>query len=62
MEHRTQVGVECPLCHWRHFLEAELDDRLLNSTGIWEVKAQLEAWVASRCPEHIGPFLELSKN
>lgn len=62
MEHRAQVGVQCPLCQGRHFLEVELDDRLLNTPDFSEIKAQLEAWLASRCPDHITPILELSKN
>ncbi len=62
MEHRAQVGVECPLCHWRHFLEVELEDQLINSPSFGAIKAHLEAWVASRCPEHLGPILEQSKN
>lgn len=63
MEQRVQVGVECPQCHWRHFLEVEIhDDRLLKSPLAGEIKAHLEAWVASRCPDHLGPILEQSKN
>ena len=62
MEQRTQVGVECPVCHWRNFFEMEIDERFLKSPLAGEIKGHLEAWVASRCPDHLGPFLKVSKN
>jgi hypothetical protein len=27
-----------------------------------EMRKHLEAWIASRCPDHLGPILEMSKN
>lgn len=60
VEHRTQVPVECPQCHWRHFLEIEVED--WKSAAAAEIRAHLEAWLASRCPAHLGPIMEMSKN
>jgi hypothetical protein len=62
MEHRTQVGVECPQCHARQFLEIQLDKPVENSPAVQEIRRQLEAWIASRCPDHLGPMLISSKN
>ena len=62
MEHRAQIPVECPRCHWRHFQEISLDDSLVQSAAAAEIRAQLEAWLASRCPDHLGLFMEMSKN
>ena len=27
-----------------------------------ELRKHLEEWIASRCPDHLGPILEMSKN
>jgi hypothetical protein len=54
------VPVQCPVCNWRHFLEVEIDDWDLTVGS--EVRRHLEAWIASRCPDHLGPILEMSKN
>jgi hypothetical protein len=62
MEHRAQVPVECPRCHWRHFQEIGFEDSLLQSPAAAEIRAQIEAWLASRCPEHLGPILGMMKN
>ena len=62
VEHRAQVGVECPHCHWRQFVEVQLDDRVVDSPLAREIQRHLEAWMASRCPDHLGPILDLSKN
>jgi hypothetical protein len=62
MEHSARVPVECPLCHWRHFMEIQVQDALLNTPVAAEIRSQLEAWLASRCPDHLGLFLETSKN
>lgn len=62
MEHRAQVGVECPQCHARQFLEIQLDKPVENSPAIEEIRRQLEAWIASRCPDHLGPIIKSSKN
>ena len=60
MDHRVRIPVECAHCHWRHFLEVELED--FTSAPPAELRAQLEIWVASRCPDHLGPIMETSKN
>jgi hypothetical protein len=62
VEHRTQVGVECPQCHWRQFMEIEVDEGIMNTPLAAEIRSQLEAWMASRCPDHLGAFMKLSKN
>jgi hypothetical protein len=40
----------------------EIDERFLKSPIAGQIKGHLEAWVASRCPDHLGPFLKVSKN
>lgn len=62
MEHRARVGVECPQCHSRQFVEIQLDRPPEDYPLAREIRAQLEAWVASRCPEHLAPLLRLTKN
>ncbi len=61
-EHRARVRVECPICHWRHLLEMEADLRPEKSLPFAEVRAGLEAWLASRCPDHLSLWLGSSKN
>jgi hypothetical protein len=60
VSHRVRIPVVCPHCQWRHFLEVELED--FESAAPGELRAQLEQWVASRCPDHLGPILAMSKN
>ena len=60
--HHAQVGVVCPTCSRRHFLEVGADDSLLNSPAGKEIRSHLEAWLASRCPDHLGQFAEISRN
>ncbi len=60
MEHRAQVPVQCPVCNWRHFLEVQVEDSDKVAGG--ELRKHLEAWIATRCPDHLGPILEMSKN
>ncbi|HUZ45156.1 MAG TPA: hypothetical protein VMW54_00825 [Terriglobia bacterium] len=62
MEHRAHVGVECPQCHARQFLEIQLEQPVENSPAVKEIRRQLESWIASRCPDHLGPILNSSKN
>ena len=62
MEQRTQVGVECPQCHRRQLMEIEVDSSLLQSPVAREIQAHLEAWTASRCPDHLNVIAEMSKN
>ncbi|HEX5413700.1 MAG TPA: hypothetical protein VFZ27_17795 [Terriglobia bacterium] len=60
--HRAQVGIECPTCHARQFMEIQIDNPMLNSRAAEEIRLQLEAWIASRCPDHLGPILKTSMN
>jgi len=60
MEHRAQVPVQCPVCNWRHFMEIEAEE--MDLVAGRELRKHLEAWIASRCPDHLGPILEMSKN
>lgn len=62
MEQRAQVGVECPKCHRRQFMEVEIDKQLLESPLARDIQAHLEEWLLSRCPDHLGEFLNLSRN
>lgn len=43
-------------------MEAEIETSLLNSPLYREIKNQLEAWILSRCPDHLGAIANLSKN
>lgn len=43
-------------------MEIEIDEAFLKSPVALEVQGHLEAWLGSRCPEHLGPILELSKD
>ena len=62
MEQRAQVGVQCPRCQRRQFMEVEVDPLLMNSPLAREIQAHLEEWMLSRCPDHLGEFLKTSKN
>ncbi len=62
VERRTQVGVECPQCHWRQFMEVEMDEAFLGSPLYKEIRQHLEAWVRSQCPDHLGLIVQMSKN
>ncbi|HET7212768.1 MAG TPA: hypothetical protein VFL79_04220 [Terriglobia bacterium] len=60
--HRAQVGIECPTCHARQFMEIQLESPVSNSRFADEIRQQLELWIASRCPDHLGPVLKTSMN
>jgi cytochrome c553 len=62
LEHRAQVGIECPTCHAKQFMEIQMDNPVSNSYAAEEIRRQLEAWIASRCPDHLGPILKMSMN
>jgi DNA-directed RNA polymerase subunit RPC12/RpoP len=62
VQHRAQLGVECPQCHWRHFVEVNLDGALADGSCGREIQAAIQEWLRSRCPDHLWTFLELSKN
>jgi hypothetical protein len=40
----------------------EIESEELDAVAGKEVRKHLEAWIASRCPDHLGPILEMSKN
>jgi hypothetical protein len=39
-----------------------MDASLINPPVAVAIREQLEAWLASRCPAHLGPIMEMSKN
>ena len=41
-------------------MEIEAED--MDVQAGCELRKHLEAWIASRCPDHLGPILEMSKN
>jgi hypothetical protein len=43
-------------------MEVGLDQLLLDSPQGREIQRQLEEWLRSRCPDHLGPIMEMSKN
>lgn len=62
VEHRAQVAVECPQCHWRQFMEVNLDKTAADKAYGREIQALIQEWLRTRCPDHLGTFLEISKN
>ena len=62
MDHRARVPIECPQCHWRHFVEVNLDQSLLEAPYAKEIQFHLREWLRSRCPDHLGTFLKFSKD
>jgi hypothetical protein len=61
-DHHAQVGVECPQCHFRQFVEVEFDKPELNPPLVAEIQMQLQAWMASHCPNHLTSTLGRVKN
>jgi hypothetical protein len=61
-EHLTQVGVVCPRCHFRQFVEVEFDKPVTSAPMVQEIRAQLEAWMATHCPEHLRAIPQASRN
>jgi hypothetical protein len=43
-------------------MEVEADVKLLKSPLYEEIRHQLEAWLRSRCPDHLGAIANMSKN
>lgn len=43
-------------------MEAEIEVNLLKSPMYQQIKNELEAWIRSRCPNHLGAIANLSKN
>lgn len=60
--HLTQVGVECPHCHWKQLVNVTLEKPQINHPMALEIRRQLEAWMGSRCPDHLNVIPALSKN
>ncbi len=61
-ELHAQLGVECPQCHFRQFVQVEFDKLEMNPPMVMEIRAQLAAWMASHCPDHLRPILGSLKN
>jgi hypothetical protein len=62
VEYRAWVGVECPRCHRGQFFDLQLEQPVTGSPAALEIRRHLEAWLASRCPDHLGPILKYSRN
>jgi hypothetical protein len=62
VEQRAQVGVQCPKCQWRQFMEIEIDPQIMNSPLAKQIQTHLQEWMLSRCPNHLGAFMKLSRN
>jgi hypothetical protein len=56
------MRVECPQCHWKQFLEVEIEEGMIQSPLAKQIQQELEEWVRSRCPDHLGLIARLSKN
>ena len=63
-QHRAQVGVECPQCHFRQFMEVDSDLGGVLSDGVVarKIYAELQAWMVSRCPDHLKAISAMSRN
>ena len=63
-EHRAQVGVECPQCHFRQLMEVDSDlgGTFSDNAVAKKIYAELQAWMLSRCPEHLKVISGLSRN
>jgi hypothetical protein len=62
--HRAHVGVECPQCHFRQFMEVDTDMAgiLKDSKVTNKILVELQAWMLSRCPDHLRAIAGMSKN
>lgn len=61
-EHHAQLGVECPQCHFRQFVQVEFDELEMNPPLVMEIRAHLQAWMASHCPDHLRATVGRMKN
>ena len=43
-------------------MEIEVDSSLLKTPVAREIQAHLQAWIASRCPDHLNVIAQKSKN
>jgi hypothetical protein len=41
-------------------MEIEVEEKDLEAGA--ELRKHLEAWIATRCPDHLGPILQTSRN
>ncbi|GEM_PF-558923 len=62
VEHRAHIGVECPQCHWKQFVEIQLDQPVEDTPMGREIRSHLEAWMASHCPDHLSAISRFSRN
>lgn len=62
MDHRAQVGIECPQCHLRQYVEIGMDKTLDDSPQAKIILGHLQQWMLSRCPDHLGSIANLLKN
>jgi hypothetical protein len=63
-QHRAQIGVECPQCHYRQFVEVDSDlvGTFQDSKVARVIHGELQAWMVSRCPEHLRMISTISRN
>ena len=43
-------------------MELGLDTAIMDSPAAREIQRQLEEWLRSRCPDHLGAMMEKMKN
>jgi DNA-directed RNA polymerase subunit RPC12/RpoP len=58
------MGIECPHCHFRQFMEVDSDlmNTFQDSKVVRKIYAELQAWMVSRCPEHLRAIAGMAKN
>jgi len=59
--HIARVGVECPNCRFRQFIEIEFD-QWPPVAPVAEIHKHLAEWMVSRCPDHLSLIATASKN
>ncbi len=58
----ARVGVVCPRCHFRQFVEMDLDQWPLDAPAAAEIHKHLTQWMESHCPDHATWAAAVSKN
>ena len=43
-------------------MELSLDQAIMDSPAAQEIQRQLQEWLRSRCPDHLGAIMEKMKN
>ncbi len=43
-------------------MELGLDEAIMEAPEVKEIQHQLQEWLRSRCPDHLGVILEKMKN